>query len=114
MKIETTTEDWKKTIIYLIVYLSSIVIAAILLLPLYWYIWVIIIVSGMIILAFSHSQKALYHCTNCGNEFQISIFTDLISPQGLGRDDSGKTYGWKYVKCPSCGTRMKAPIIQMK
>ncbi|RJS49669.1 MAG: hypothetical protein CIT03_02450 [Methanobacterium sp.] len=114
MKIETTKEDWKKTIIYLIFYLSSIVIAAILLLPIYWYIWVLIIVSGMIILAFWHSQKALYHCTNCGNEFQISILTDLISPQGLDKDNSGKTYGWKYVKCPACGKRMKAPIIQMK
>ncbi len=114
MKIETTKEDWKKTIIYLIIYLSSIVIAAILLLPIYWYIWVLIIVSGMIILAFWHAQKAHYHCTNCGNEFQVSILTDLISPQGLGRDNSGKTYGWKYVKCPSCGKRMKAPITQMK
>lgn len=114
MKTEITGQDWKKTAIYLIVYMAVIIIGAYLLLPIYWYIWALIVISGLIFLVRWHSKAAVYRCTNCGNEFQVSILTDLISPQGAGKDDTGKTYGWKYLKCPACGKRMKAIIIKMK
>lgn len=114
MKMRTTSQDWKKTIAYLVVYMVTIIIGAYLLLPNYWYIWAIIVVIGLILLVRWHSQAAVYRCTNCGNEFQVSIITDFISPQGVGKDKSGKTYGWKYLKCPACRKRMKSIIIEMK
>jgi DNA-directed RNA polymerase subunit RPC12/RpoP len=114
MKIDTTRQDWKKTASYLALYMTAVIIGAYLLLPNYWYIWAMIVVLGIILLVRWHSKAAVYQCTNCGNEFQVSIVTDFISPQGVGKDDSGKTYGWKYLKCPSCKKRMKAIIIKMK
>lgn len=114
MKTEVTGMDWKRTIIYLAIYIGAIVLGAFLLLPNYGYVWIIVVVFGMIALVRWHSKTTVYRCTNCGNEFQISISTDFISPHGLGKDEAGKTYGWKYLKCQACGKRMKAVIVKMK
>jgi DNA-directed RNA polymerase subunit RPC12/RpoP len=114
MKMEITRRDWKKTIIYLAIYMITLIIGAILLIPSYWYLWIVIVIVGLILLIQWHSKSDVYRCTNCGNEFQVSFITDLISPQGVGKDDAGKTYGWKYLKCPQCKKRMKAIIVKMK
>jgi DNA-directed RNA polymerase subunit RPC12/RpoP len=114
MKINTTRQDWKKIMSYLAVYIAAITIGVVLLLPKYWYIWIIVVAFGMILLVRWHSKAAVYRCTNCGNEFQVSIVTDFLSPQGVGKDYTGKPYGWKYLKCPACEKRMKAVIVKMK
>lgn len=114
MKMETTGQDWKKTIIYLAIYMIALIIGASLLIPSYWYLWVVIVILGLIILVRWHSESAIYKCTNCGNEFQVSFITDFTSPQGVGKDKTGEIYGWKYLKCPQCKKRMKAIIVKMK
>lgn len=81
MKIETTRKDWKTTIVYLALYMFAVIIGAILLIPVYWYLWTVIVILGLILLIQWHSKSAIYKCTNCGNEFQVSFITDLISPQ---------------------------------
>ncbi len=114
MKMETTGQDWKKTIIYLAIYMIVVIFGAILFLPIYWYLWAVIVVVGLILLIYWHSKSAVYRCTSCGNKFQVSVITDLTSPQGIGKGETGKIYGWKYLKCPECKKRMKAVIIKMK
>lgn len=114
MEIETTKKDWKKTIVYLAFYIVAVIIGAVLLIPIYWYLWTVIVILGLIILVQWHSKSAVYRCTNCGNEFQVSFITDLMSPQGVGKDETDKTYGWKYLKCPECEKRMKTIIVKMK
>ncbi len=114
MKIETTSQDWKKTIIYLAIYMVTVITGAILLIPNYWYLWAIIVILGLILLVQWHSKSAVYKCTSCGNEFQVSIITDFLSPQGVSKDKDEKTYGWKYLKCPACRKRMKAIIVKMR
>jgi DNA-directed RNA polymerase subunit RPC12/RpoP len=43
-----------------------------------------------------HAWEYGYCCGHCGAEFEISAFTDFISPHLL------KT---KYLRCPQCGKR---------
>ena len=41
------------------------------------------------------------------NEFEVSAFVDLISPQGIGGNGS-----WKYLKCPECIWWSRAAVIR--
>ena len=104
---ETTKKDWIKTIVYIAVFVALLVIGAILLLPAYWYIWLILVIVGLFFLVRWHAKQFAYRCANCECEFEISTFTDLISPHGV----SGKG-GWKYLKCPNCHQRTKAIVIK--
>jgi DNA-directed RNA polymerase subunit RPC12/RpoP len=112
---ETTREDWLKTIIYVALFIAIITIGAIFLLSAYLYVWLIILTASLI-LAISlfllvqwHARNFAYRCLKCGHEFEVSAFTDFISPHGLSR--SG---GWKYLKCPKCHQRSKATVTVIK
>lgn len=50
--------------------------------------------SGLVILVLWYSKKAVYRCTSCGEEFQISPIIHLISRERVNR---------KHLKCPHCG-----------
>lgn len=113
IQVETTRKDWIRTISYSAIYCVAVVLGAIFLIHSYWYLWIFIFVVGLILLVRWHAKVSVYRCPNCGNEFQISTITDLISPQGVGRTEDGKFYGWKYLKCP-CGNRMRAVLVKMK
>jgi DNA-directed RNA polymerase subunit RPC12/RpoP len=43
-----------------------------------------------------HARHYGYCCGHCGAEFEISTFTDFISPHILEA---------KYLRCPQCGKR---------
>jgi len=43
-----------------------------------------------------HASHYGYCCGHCGAEFEISAFTDFISPH---------TVQSKYLRCPQCGKR---------
>ena len=106
---ETTKRDWIRTIAYIAVSIAVIIIGAIFLLPAYWYwyIWLILVVGSLFLLVRWHAKKFAYRCPKCGHEFEISIFTDFISPHGPSI--SG---GWKYLKCPKCHERSRATVIK--
>lgn len=49
---------------------------------------------GLIVLVLWYSKKAVYECTSCGQDFQISPIVHLRSKEKLNR---------KYLTCPRCG-----------
>jgi DNA-directed RNA polymerase subunit RPC12/RpoP len=104
---EITKEDWIKTIIYVAVFIAVIIIGAIFLLPAYLYVWLIVLAGSSFLLVRWHATNFAYRCLKCGHEFEISTFTDFISPHGPSR--SG---GWKYLKCPECHERSRATLIK--
>lgn len=69
-------------------------------------VWVVLVGGGLWLLVGWHARTYAYRCRNCGHEFEISPWTDLISPHGLGKEG-----GWKYLRCPKCGQRTRAMVI---
>jgi DNA-directed RNA polymerase subunit RPC12/RpoP len=104
---EITKEDWIRTAIYLSLFVAALVIGAVLLLPDYWYGWLLLVVGGILLLVRWHAAHFAYRCPQCGHEFEITTFTDLISLQGPSRGG-----GWKYLKCPRCHARSRATQIK--
>lgn len=75
--------------------------------PLYFILLIILVFSGLILLVRWHARNHIYQCQNCGHEFEVSSFTDFVSPHG-----PGLAGGWKYLKCPSCQKRSRALEIR--
>ena len=99
-------EDWIKTLVCISVYLVVIGFSSFYLLLSYWYVWVALVIGGLIILVSWHAKVTAYHCTRCDNEFEISTLTDFFSLHGL--DTAG---GWTYLKCPNCSNRSRMKIL---
>ncbi len=105
---EPAKADWKKTALYLVVYIAAIGSGAFLLLPLGVvgaFVWAVVVLGGLFLLVRWHSRSVAYRCAHCGNEFEVSLLTDLISPHGIGNG------GWKYLKCPRCIRRTRANVL---
>jgi DNA-directed RNA polymerase subunit RPC12/RpoP len=85
------------------------VLSAIYLLTSYLYVWIVLTAAGLILLVFWHAKATAYHCPRCGYEFEISLFTDFLSPHGVNKEG-----GWKYLKCPSCHHRSRMEILVKK
>ena len=104
-----TRADWRKTAIYPALYITAISAGAFLLMPrsaLGALAWAILVILGAFLLIRWHAKNTAYRCRNCGHEFEISIFTDAISPHGP------RGGGWTYLKCPRCGTRTRAEMLR--
>ena len=99
-------KDWLKTLIYIALYLTILVFSAFYLLLSYWYIFMVLVVGGLIIFVSWHKKATAYHCSKCGYEFEISIFSDFSSPHGVDRKGA-----WKYLKCPNCSIRSRMEIL---
>jgi len=99
-------KDWIKTLIYITIYLTIISFTAFYLLLSYWYVWIALTVTGLVILISWHAKVTAYHCPVCGYEFEISILTDFFSPHGVNKNGA-----WKYLKCPNCSNRSKIEIL---
>ena len=69
--------------------------------------FLLLALGSLYILVRWHNQTFGYRCKNCGHEFEISTFRNFISPHGI--DMLG---GWKYLKCPQCGSRTRARVIR--
>lgn len=69
-------------------------------------VWVFIVSVGLYLMVRWHARSTGYRCRNCGNEFEISTFTDLVSPHGTGDG------GWTYLKCPRCEKRTRAKVLR--
>jgi len=95
--------DWIKISIYILIYVLIISVSAFFLIPGHLIIWIILCVGGILLFFECHRRKFAYRCPVCDNEFQVSLFTDLVSPHGPG---------WKYLKCPKCHRRVRARLIK--
>lgn len=104
---EPARKDYTTTFIYIALFAVVIAASALLFLPHRWYVWGAIIVVGIYLLVSYDARNTGYRCANCGNAFEISVATDLVSPHGIGG-----TGGWKYLKCPECGRRSRAAVLK--
>ncbi len=105
--VETTKKDWTKTILFISIFVAVIVIGAILLVPEYIYVWLVLVIFGVAIIVKWHASNFAYRCPRCGNEFEISFWKDFLSPHG-----PSKNGGWKYLKCPKCQNKSRATLLR--
>jgi DNA-directed RNA polymerase subunit RPC12/RpoP len=103
---KTTKGDWGRTALYVGLFVALLIVGAALLLRAYAYLWLLLVVGGLVLLVRWHARRFAYRCPACGHEFEISPWTDLISPHGVSRRG-----GWKLLKCPHCGKRARAVVL---
>ncbi len=106
---EPTAQDWRRALRYVGLYLAVIVLGSLLLAPRAWpaglVAWLVIVFVGMVLLARWSARNSGYRCGCCGFEFQVSTFTELVSPHGMGGG------GWKWLRCPRCDCRSRAKAL---
>ena len=98
-----------KSLLYAVAFAAVAVIGAALFLStrsVAGFVVLVVLVGGLPFLVVWHARTYAYRCRNCGHEFEISPWTDLISPHGLSKEG-----GWKYLRCPECGQRTRAMVI---
>jgi DNA-directed RNA polymerase subunit RPC12/RpoP len=80
-------------------------ISTVLLLPGYWYFWLLTVIIALALLVEWHAKYFVYRCPRCGKVFGISALEDLLSPNGVNK---------KYLRCPICRRRAWAEILRIK
>ena len=89
----------------LLVFIATLGFFSVLLLPDYWYFWLLIVVAGMALLVAWHAENFAYICPKCGAVFEISALKDFLGPNSITK---------KYLKCPKCKKRAWAEILRIK
>jgi DNA-directed RNA polymerase subunit RPC12/RpoP len=107
---EVTKRNWWKVGAYTLLTVAIIVVTAVILIPIAWPVglvaWLAIIVSGSLFLLVRwHAGNTAYRCPACKHEFEISVFTDFVSPHVPDK---------KYLQCPQCGKRNWATVLMKK
>jgi hypothetical protein len=103
-----TRKDWVVGIILLVSYVLVIGVGAFLLIPRYWYLWLLLVFGGMFLMVLHQTKHYACRCRKCGCEFEISFFANLIAPHGVDKEGS-----WEWVRCPNCQKRTKATVIKI-
>jgi hypothetical protein len=104
---DPTRRDWVIGIACLIIYLLVIGFGALLLFTDYWYLWLVLVLGGMVILVLRQTKHYACRCRECGHEFEISFTTNLMAPHGVDKGGS-----WLWLKCPECQNRRKVTVIK--
>jgi len=104
---EVTGADRLKVVAYLVLMIFFNVITAVVLMPRAWpwgfIIWLIVCFCGSLFLLVRwHAKVTAYRCAACAEEYEISFFTDFISPH---------IPNMKYLKCPDCGEKGWAEVL---
>jgi hypothetical protein len=102
-----TGRDYTQSIVYLLIFIFVITGGAYLFLPEYWYLWVLSVVVGLVLLVNWHKEKTVYSCPNCDHVYEISFLTDLLAPHGIDRDGA-----WLLLRCPNCRERKKTQALK--
>jgi hypothetical protein len=95
---EVTKADQMKAVVYLVLMVLFNVLTAIVLFstawPLGFIFWLLLcFCSSLFLLVRWHANTTAYRCPACDWEYEISVFTDFISPHFPNK---------KYLKCPHC------------
>ena len=91
----------------LVVFVLVITLGALLLFTDYWYLWLVLVMGGVVILVWRQTRRYACRCRECGHAFEISFITNLLSPHGVD-----KTGGWQWLMCPICQKRTKVTVIK--
>ena len=84
--------------VFLIAYVCIIILAAAVLLPTYWYLFLLVAVIALVRIAFYFIPSKRYRCSKCGNEFSLASGSPLRpSPNEVYQDKS-------KIRCPKCGS----------
>jgi hypothetical protein len=102
---EVTKKDWFRTAFLFFISIIILGISTLLLLPGYWYFWLLIFIVALSLFLKWHAKNFAYRCPRCGRVFEISVLEDLLSPNGVNK---------KYLQCPICKRRAWAEIIRIK
>jgi DNA-directed RNA polymerase subunit RPC12/RpoP len=107
---KTTGCYWRKSVLYVLAFVAVILIGAEIF-STYRSVFNLIVygmvaLGGLFLLVSWHARTFAYRCAECGHEFEIPAWKDLVSPHGVNKNG-----GWKYLRCPGCGHWMKARII---
>lgn len=86
----------KQKLVFAIIYLGLAAIAAILLLPDYWYLFAIIAIIAAYRIALMYRKRTVYKCNKCGHLFSHAKKSTL-RPQAIDLYDDTKEIG-----CPRC------------
>jgi len=86
------------------IYVAIAVIGAILLLPDYWYLWLIILAICVWRIVFLLSPRPRYNCMKCGTTFQEKRKKINLKPS------ASDLYTEKGLKCPKCGSEDIAKV----
>lgn len=99
-----------RTILYVAAFVAVTVAGAVILLATRslagLVVWIALVVVGLLLLVRWHARTFAYRCGHCDNEFQVSPWTDFVSPHWPTREG-----GWKWLRCPRCGRRTRATIV---
>ena len=101
-------KDWILGFSVIVVYVTLIGVTAVWLFPDFWYIWLIIVISGTLLIVNWHTKSYAFRCRACDHEFEISFLTNFFSPHGIDREGA-----WHYLKCPGCKKRGKVTVIKI-
>jgi hypothetical protein len=99
--------DVIRSVAFILVYVIVIGAGALLLLPKFWYIWIVLVILGMLILVNWHREQTAYCCPKCEHIYEISFLTDLTAPHGINRDGA-----WLLLRCPNCRQRRKTKVLK--
>jgi hypothetical protein len=99
--------DVIKSVAYILVFVIAISASAFFLLPKLWFIWILLVVVGMLILVNWHKVKTAYRCHICEHVYEISFLTDLTAPHGVNKDGA-----WLLLRCPNCRQWKKTKVLK--
>jgi len=100
-------KDYLVSILYILLYILAIGISAFLLLPTYWYLWLILVILGLVLLVNWHKESTAYRCPVCDHEYTLTFLSDLVAPHGVDREGA-----WLLLKCPKCKVRSKTQVLK--
>ena len=105
---DPTWRDWVSGITLIVIFLVLIGVGGFLLIPDYWYVWLLLVVASTLLLTLNQTRNYGYRCRDCGHEFSINYLTNLTSPHGIDKRGS-----WLWLKCPSCEKKGKVSVIRV-
>jgi hypothetical protein len=107
--VEPTARDWIATAVAVAIFVAVLLALLVALGP-----WGLLAAPlGLLALVWWHQRRTAYRCRRCGYEFEISLLSDLISPQGVDRGGDGRLRGYKVLRCSRCGQRGRASMLRI-
>ena len=72
-----------------------------------WYVWLLLMAAGVVLIAVSTTDRYEYECQKCHARYKLGIKGIIASKHG--RDANGS---WAISRCPHCGAVTKAKELR--